>query len=230
MSRFTQLITDTFQNLTPFPHQNISLPSIYATVICDLPSGTIQLRNQFVCLNQLGEVRHVAIHGEKVDIINLFFYPQPKWDLPLFTMEIVVIGQRPLVGVIDIVNVLPQMSSAEKAQAILSQAHVDFPQLHQANDLPAWYQACCSCLDFFIRPNDFEELGLFQQAYLQVWQQFIELLHAPTPLSPHQIAAHEQNINTYKHQHRDNAPGLPFMEHSFGAEWTHDYLTHYLFK
>jgi hypothetical protein len=50
------------------------------------------------------------------------------------------------------------------------------------------------------------------------------------PLPPHQIAAHQQEITVYKHQHRDNTPGLPFMQHHFGQEWTHDYLTDYLFN
>jgi hypothetical protein len=230
MSYFTQLMRETFQNLAPFSHQDIVLPSKYATVTCDLPAGKIQLHNRFVCLEQLGEIRHVAIYGEKVDIVNLFFYPQARWDLPLFVMEIVIIGKRPLVGVIDIVGTSSQITSTQKAQAILTQAHADFPQLHQADDPPAWYQACRSGLDFFIRPHDFEELVLFQQVYLQVWRQFLQLLHAPSPLSPHRITAYQQEITAYKHQHRDNTPGLPLMQHHFGQEWTHDYLTDYLFN
>lgn len=229
MARFTKLIQDSFQRLAPLPHQEIFLPASYAKPVGLNGQEQTIMYNRFVRIGELGEVRSVCLQAPKIDIVNMFFFPQPSWHLPVFAMELVVLGTRPVVGVIDLLSLLPELSCQEPARKILIQTHADFPQLRQSDDPPLWYQACRSGLDFFVRPQEEDDLTALGLAHLQVWEGLLTLLQAPRPLDNDIISVHRQNITAYKHHHRDNTPGLRLLQQCFGPEWTAQYLSEYLF-
>jgi hypothetical protein len=229
MVHFTRFLQDAFQALTTLPHETLELPAQYATITYDEPQGQTVMRNHFIRLGEWGEIRSACIDSPKVNIMNTFFFPQPDWDLPLLTMELVIFSTRPVVGVIDLLSALPELPCHQRAQAILQQAHIDFPHLQQAPDLPAWYQACCSQFNFFIRPQTEAEVSDFQLAYRQIWHNFLTLVPNAPSLPLTQVPVYQQKLVAYKQHHRDNMPGLKFMHHYFGEAWTAEYLSRYLF-
>ncbi len=228
MSDFSWLYQQTQDALRVLPCVEVrQVPAAYA----QQSAGNIQLQAVFYRLGDWGEMRAVLIQSPKIDIINIFFFPQAQWDVPVYAMEFVVLGGKrtPIVAVIDAVALCSEGRSHAQARTLLQRAHHTFPQLHTADDMPAWYLACRSGEDFFIRPQDEAELHTLTQAHRHLWQAFIALLPAAHRVSKAQAAAHAQALADYKQHHCDNTPGLKLLQQQFGATWTQHFLQDYLF-
>lgn len=237
-TNFAELLARSVDRAGRLDRREIALPAEFGHAERAEKTGRLVLASRFVELAQppdsgnsvLGELRGVCIRSPKIDIITLFFFPAPRWQLPVFAMEFVVLGPRPIVGVIDACTLLPGLGCSVPVTAALRRAHARFPQLVQGDDPPGWYQECRSGEDFFVRPSDLDQLAQLGQAHLQVWSEVLELLADPQPLAPELIDHHQKNIQGYKHHHRINSPGLKLMNRSFGPEWTERYMRGYLFR
>lgn len=205
----------------------LTLPPGYAHAERAEKNGTLRLRNTFYALPERGELRAVSISSPKIDIVTLFFYPEPDRQLPVFAMEFVELGPRPIVGVIDLCSLLAGINST--TAHLLRTTRSAFPQLVQADDPPEWFQQCRSGDDFFIRPRDQQDLDELATAHLQVWQTLLTLAAQPRRLESAEALAHQQKIQDYKHHHRDHSPGLRLLNRSFGSEWTESYMRDHLF-
>lgn len=228
MLDFTQLLATSAEQLQSLAAQSITLPPQFASVERQEKSGKLTLHNHFLTIPERGEWRGVHIHSPKINIITQFFYPEPRWQLPIYAMEFVVLGVKPIVGVIDAKCMLPTMNCAATVKTVLNQAHAEFPDLSQADDAPEWFLACRSGDDFFVRPQDQAQLDALGQAHLQVWQALVALLKQPQICTDSDT--HQQHSQAYKDHHRINSPGLRLMNRSFGAEWTDTYMRGYLFR
>jgi hypothetical protein len=186
----------------------------------------LHLKMRRLLLGACGDVRIVEILSAKVEIVNLFFFPNPAYALPVYALEFVVISQRPVVGVIDMpcLEQHPQLSAS--INTLMQQAHAACP-VPQATDPPDWYSACRSPFDFFTRPRTIQELHCVHTIHTQLWTHLCTMLH--TPHHALDAVAHQHALNAYKHHHRDNSPGIPLLKHSFGTAWTRRFLEEYLF-
>jgi len=204
------------------PVTPLSLPAEYAEI--HQADKELHLRFEVLRLGQTGELRSVRIHAPKIAIINLFFFPQPGWDLPIYALEFVALGRRPVIGVMDLLS-LSQTYQSQTA-ALMQQAHQLFP-LPNADDPPDWYTACRSGQDFFVRPCTEAEFDVLGQAHLFVWKTLLSWIAQATPseIEAPQLAA----VLAYKTHHREHTPGLRLLESSFGKEWTREFLAGYLF-
>ncbi len=184
---------------------------------------------RFARLPAGGELRSVHIHGPRIEIINLFHFPAPDHALPIYAMEFVVFGRRPVVGVIDAKALNPHPHAAALWRDSLESAHARFPQLNRADDPPPWYEECRSGLDFFTRPEHFGGLGDLVNCHSHVWSLLSSGERDAPRLSGAEAAAHAIALADYKDHHRVNSPGLPFLNRSFGPEWTDRFLRTALF-
>lgn len=203
-----------------------ALPSQYSH---QQVSGQLQLKAYFYQLDDWGEMRCVLIQAPKIHIINIFFFPEARWSLPVYAMEFVVLGHKPIVAVIDALSLLTPAPCNAALKQLLLKAHQDFQHLQQAEDMPKWYQDCRSGQDFFVRPENLEALNDISQAHLQVWQSVMGLLQTAQSVPSEQQAAHAQALTAYKKHHCDNTPGLKLLQQKFGVEWTQVFLRDYLF-
>ncbi len=203
-----------------------TLPPHYA----QQTAGQLRLKAHFYRLNKCGEMRSVLIQAPKIDIINIFFFPATHCDLPVYAMEFVSLGQKPVVAVIDALSLIPQTHSAEKINSVLLKAHQDFAHLQQAEEMPDWYQACRSGLDFFVRPQNSQDFQLLGNVHLQIWQSLMAMLQNAQPMPSAQQAAYAQALKSYKKHHCDNSPGLKLLQQKFGNLWTQAFLQDYLFS
>lgn len=233
MSDFTNVLLQTLElsrlSITDLKKQ--ILPIDYSE---KKASGQVNLQTSFYQLGLWGEMRAVLIQAPKINIINIFFFPHPHWDLPVYAMEFVVLGHKPIVAVIDAFSLFPQAVSvsAISINNILKQAHKDFQHLKQASDLPSWYQECRSGQDFFVRPQNEHELLQLTHAHLQIWKALMNLLPQAQDSKLQQAsinAKHANALKLYKHHHRDNTPGLKLLQQKFGQQWTQEFLRDYLF-
>lgn len=191
--------------------------------------GDTRLTARFARLPVGGELRSVHIHGPRIEIINLFHFPAPDRALPIYAMEFVVFGRRPVVGVIDAKPLTDHPYAKTLWQDTLSDAHAAFPDLLRADDPPAWYEECRSGLDFFTRPDEINGIGRLLACHARVWSS-LAAAERTAPRIPHaDVAAHAQALNHYKDHHRLNSPGLPFLHRTYGTEWTDRFLKTALF-
>jgi Ferredoxin-dependent bilin reductase len=150
-------------------------------------------------------------------------------QLPIFVMEFVVLGARPIAAMIDAKCLLPGMAAQAPTRGVLRQAHQTWPALQQSQDMPQWYLACRSGDDFFVRPRDMAELDDLAEAYRAIWRGVVSLWRGASALDGERARAHAGAIRAYKDHHREHAPGLPLLTRSFGAQWTEAYFSRHVF-
>ena len=142
----------------------------------------------------------------------MFLWPSPTRDAPVYAMEFVVFGPKPIVAVIDAVG-LAGPHAAKMSQDALTAAHMRFV-LPQADDPPPWYQDCRSGHDFFVRPTP-EQMPTLGEAHHAVFDAVLgALLEAPGCARPEQHLASIRVALTglipvgvvVTHTHPDHAP------------------------
>ncbi|MCC5789364.1 MAG: hypothetical protein JJT75_07000 [Opitutales bacterium] len=196
-------------NLTPQP-----LPDPFQTTE---KRGEIELKTQLYSLFNQWEIRLARVTSPKIDILNLYAFPFEKKDLPVVVMEMVRFGPKPLVAVADLIGFGEQSRLA--ARKVLRLVHSAYPSLKNSQDPPVWFQECRSGEDFFIRPQNLLEWQTCCFAFRQLWKKAFFPLPGVDP-SPE---AH-QALGQYKQHHLVNSPSRPFLQKTFGASWTEDYL------
>ncbi len=167
------------------------------------------------------EIRAVHLAGPRAEVLNLFLFPRVA--APVFAMEFVAFGKKPVVAVIDAKGHEP--AGRALAARVLRAAHGRHPDLPRGDDAPAWFEECRSGDDFFVRPADFGQFSLLTAILHEVWT---ELLHA-LPHAPAASAADDLSVQAYKDHHRTHSPGRPFLHRTFGAEWTETFMDEFLF-
>ena len=177
-----------------------------------------------------GELRCVSIVSPAVEIVNLFFFPEAAYVCPIYAMEFVRIGKKGVVGVIDCKAAPGDTTAQEAVKTILSAGHERFPQLENGADPPLWYQDARSGFDFFVRPQNLEVFADLIAAHHFCWTQFAEFAASAEavhdePSDPRRAGF----LRSYKDHHRDNSPGIPFLNRVFGEAWTRDFLHDALF-
>lgn len=229
-SRFAALLPDVLARCDGLSLRECPLPTAYAVASRPLPQGELRLENRFIAIEHGGELRAVLIHAPKIDIVTLFFFPLAVRALPVFAMEFVVLGQQPVVAVIDAPCLTVDATAQAATAHVLRAAHAACPDVLAADDPPDWYQNCRSGLDFFIRPRDMAELERLGTVCLNVLAGIIEQFQTAAWLSATAAAEHAERLQAYKDHHRQHSPGLPLLQRHFGAAWTADYLAEHLFR
>ncbi len=207
--------------------REIDLPSELRHAERTKNGDILRLDLRCVAMGDWGEVRGVYIVSAKIEVVSLFFFPNPACALPVYAMEFVVISQRPLVGVIDMLCLDNHPMLRAQVSTLLRQAHRDFP-FTPAEDPPTWYEECRSGLDFFVRPPDLQTLQNLHSAHTQLWAHFMQFFIA-TPATATDAIAHHNALQVYKRHHCDNSPGVPLLQQSFGKAWTQRFLHDGLF-
>ncbi len=219
---FTQVVDQTIQNAPSFEERH-DLQSMWVR-----ESGHIRLQGRFFD-SPMGELRSVHISGPKIQIINAFFFPHSHINLPIYAMEMVIYGKKPVVAVIDLLGMPSAITSQERAKKILKESHSSNPLIEQGEDPPQWFKECRSGNDFFVRPKSLSDIPDLIEINLHLWKQFVKL-YKQQPLSYIQDPkAHQKEISAYKDHHRENSPGLTFLNRSFGSKWTTSFLKYHLF-
>jgi hypothetical protein len=227
---FQNIVEQTLEAFSGFNCQKVNLPDSIAHIERNEINGVLNLENNFVTVNNLGQLRIVHIHSPKINIITLFFFPDYRWQLPVYCMESVVFGLQPIIGILDTVCLLSSMLCYDQVKKIMINAHNDCPQLQQANDMPEWMTHCCSDNNFFIRPQGIEQIADLCTLHLSVLADFAKILQRAKLFCTQDARLHRGYLQDYKDHHRINAPGLNLMNRSFGEQWTNDYMSNYLFQ
>ncbi len=168
------------------------------------------------------EIRAVHLTGPRAEIVNLFLFPTGL-AAPVFAMEFVAFGKKPVVAVIDAKGHEP--AGAALAARVLRAAHARHPGLPRGDDAPSWFEECRSGDDFFVRPADLAQFARLTRILDEVWQELLAALPASSAALPADLAA----VQAYKDHHRRHSPGRPFLHRTFGPDWTESFMRDFLF-
>ncbi len=207
----------------------IKLPSEYSTKVVGGNRSEIILSAAFYNFLNKGEFRLVNISSKNLDIINIFFFPNADWNIPIFAMEFVVFGAKPIVAVIDIKPILVSPIVAATAKEILIKYKTKYSAISYSDKMPDWYLECRSGNDLFIRPENLNEIFILNEFLPDLLHDYINILSSASPLNISSIKENFNSINNYKKHHKINSPGLPLLYKKFGNKWANTFLSKYLF-
>ncbi len=168
----------------------------------------------------------VAQIGSGLQILHCVFFPNPKFDLPIFGVDIVAVPNGISAAIVDISPV-----GKELPLPIISKLkEVNIPQFKEIRKLPEW-GSIFSPFVKFIRPFDVGEENLFFQlvdSYLSVFMSFLDKT-APEPFdAATTIYRYEQQL-FYCLQQKRNDKTRSVLEKAFNPEWAERYLSQILF-
>ncbi|MEO0797120.1 MAG: hypothetical protein AAFX93_18355 [Verrucomicrobiota bacterium] len=192
--------------------------------------GSISLTAEAIHLTHLGELRLVNIISPKICIINLFFYPQDASELPVYAMEYVRFGPKAVVGVVDM-KWLPEHRTPTWIANTMTAVSLEVGDLPRGQEMPKWYEECRSGNDFFLRPENEDDLDRSVMCHQLTWLAFLKKLsHGATRVTNNEPEICSKLVSQYKDHHRINSPGLPFLNRTFGKPWTDTFLSEFYFK
>ncbi|MGL4575858.1 MAG: hypothetical protein ACRCV9_13830, partial [Burkholderiaceae bacterium] len=200
----------------------------YARRVVSRPSGELTLRFDSYALAAGSQVRTMAMYSSKLDIYTLFFYPDYAQSAPIYAMEFVQIGGRPVVAVLDLISLCgnPQlepilddwMSSARRGVSA-----------DNARDMPQWFIECRSGREVFLRPESSAQFEVLSDMHLELFEKILNVQTRCERIGANGIAEHRDEIAKYKHHHWINSPGLPLMKTTFGQTWSDEFMGQHMF-
>lgn len=226
---FQYLIEKTASIFTAFPCHKLDLPRQFSRIEHTEQEGVLTLENHFFQVADFGQLRIAHTYAPKINIIAVFFFPEYGYQLPVYSMEFVMLGQKPIIALMDTACLSEPMSVSLRVKKIMDSAHSAYPEFSQQEIMPLWFDECRSGHEFFIRPQDSSDFLTLGEIHRSLIEQLVNLFHAAEVFDKADTALHKINLETYKKHHKINSPGLRLMNRSFGEEWTNTYLTDYLF-
>lgn len=200
-----------------------TLSDDYASRRHEQPSGVVAI-DTWIHADAAGhEARMALIRSPKIEIVTAFLYPAAGVAAPLYAMELVRLGPKPVVAVMDCAAP-PQDPVHAEAQALLAAVRAEAPALVQAQDPPDWFVEARSGADLFYRPADGAALHRAGLLHLSLWSTLLLRLQRAAPRSPQAARDFAAFTRHYKDHHRAHSPGIPLLSKCFGADWTAGYL------
>jgi phycocyanobilin:ferredoxin oxidoreductase len=207
----------------------INLPGRFSSIQHDEHDGVLTLENHFYQINEVGQLRTAHTYAPKINIIAIFFFPEPNFQLPVYSMEFVILGEKPIVALMDMVCLVRSTPISDDVKRFMTSVHSQYPEFSQTEILPEWFEQCRSGFEFFFRPNQAEDFKTLSKIHLLLLKNLTQLLEKSEKYDEDKSLLHKANLDAYKLHHKINSPGLRLMNRSFGSEWTQEYLTSHLF-
>ncbi len=227
---FQTLIEETeaaFNGFSGF--KKIELPERFAKNEHAELDGMLVLENRFYRFGEYGEVRIAHTFAPKINILAVFYFPDPGLQLPVYSMEFVMLGEKPIIALMDMVCLLKSMPVTNVVEELMRSSHAKHPEFATNQPVPEWFAQCRSGSEFFFRPHDRDDFNRLAQIHLGLLKQLTQLIRLADRYRQDDARRHKAELDGYKCHHQANSPGLRLMNRSFGAEWTQTYLAEYLF-
>lgn len=227
---FQNLIEKTATVFGEFSCRPIELPHQFSKIERNEQDGALAIENYFFQIADMGQLRIAHTYAPKINVIAVFFFPEWLFKLPVYSMEFVILGQKPIVALMDTVCLLESMPNSGVVKDILASAHLKYPEFSQVEELPQWFQECRSGHEFFYRPHDINEFLALGEVHLSLIKSLVTLFNEAEVFDKDQAELHKARLEQYKKHHEINSPGIRLMNRSFGEKWTNRYLANHLFS
>lgn len=227
---FQTLIDETEAVFNAFSDfKKIELPERFAKNQHVELDGMLVLENRFYRLADTGEVRIAHTFAPKINILAVFYFPDPGLRLPVYSMEFVLLGTKPIIALMDMACLMKSMPATQTVKDIMRLTHDEYPGFATNQSLPEWFDQCRSGSEFFFRPHVSEEFHRLGRIHIGLITQLTQLISVADRYELKDALLHKTELDGYKRHHQINSPGLRLMNRSFGVDWTQTYLADYLF-
>ena len=211
-----------------FPQLNpLTLSGDLEEIIGTLDGEDLFIRNEVHCCRGFRKLHlEIARLGLGLQILHCVFFPDPRFDLPVFGADIVASPAGISAAIIDLSPVEDQLPDAiEKALKVTL-----IPAFQQVRELPTW-ATIFSPYVRFIRPVNEEEEEWFVELvndYLRILGSAVELAQPDEPSAPSTLARYHGQVS-YCRQQKRNDKTRRVLEKAFGTEWADRYIEELLF-
>jgi Ferredoxin-dependent bilin reductase len=226
---FQYLIDRTTAVFATLDCQPISMPGKFAKAERLEQEGALTIANHFFQVAQFGQLRIAHTYAPKINILAVFFFPGHRYQLPVYSMEFVVLGQMPIIALMDMKCLLQPMSISNHVVDLMASAHSGLLEYGQAMRLPPWFDECRSGHEIYCKPREIAEYAALGEIHLKLVDGLATLFQQAGLYDEEHAALHKAQLESYKKHHSINSPGTRLMNRSFGADWTSQYLADYLF-
>lgn len=226
---FETLIADTVRIFSALDCKSIALPGQFAKAVSAGHEVELTLANFFYNVADVGELRIAHTCAPKISIIAVFFFPYASYQLPVYSMEFVLLGQKPIVALMDMLCLIQPMATSTQVKGFMVAAHKVYPAANQTDDIPPWFAECRSGDEFFYKPAHKDDFLQLATLHLQLVENVVTLVNNAEMFGQEKSEEHQLLLDAYKRHHAINSPGIRLMNQSFGAVWTEAYLSNYLF-
>ena len=192
-----------------------------------LDGEALSIRNELHQCRGLRKLHlEIARLGLGLQILHCVFFPDPRYDLPIFGADIVASPAGISAAIVDLSPVLERLpASVEQPLAALS-----IPPFEQVRELPAW-GTIFSPYVRFIRPvNSMEEAWFVDlvESYLTVLRGAVETLEPNASDAVSTIDRYQGQLS-YCLQQKRNDKTRRVLEKAFSVEWADRYIEELLF-
>jgi phycocyanobilin:ferredoxin oxidoreductase len=163
--------------------------------------------------------------GAGLQILHCVFFPDPRFDLPIFGADIVAGRGVVSAAIVDLSPVGESLPAAVRAAL----EALERPPFSQPRELPGW-GAIFSPHVLFVRPTTPEEEGWFVDtvtAYLKVLAEAASCL-SPQPADGATLSRWQGQLH-YCRQQKKNDKTRRVLEKAFSPEWADRYIEGLLF-
>ena len=164
--------------------------------------------------------------GRGLQILHCVWFPDPRFDLPIFGADIVAGPAGVSAAIVDL------SPAGERLPAPVESALqiVPVPGFRQVRQLPGWGTIFSSFVRF-IRPDGADEEELFLQLvmdYLEVMRKAVTAASVDSPEATSTIRRYEGQLN-YCLQQKRNDKTRRVLEKAFDPTWADRYIEQLLF-
>jgi phycocyanobilin:ferredoxin oxidoreductase len=164
--------------------------------------------------------------GAGLQILHCVFFPDPRYDLPVFGADIVAGRGVVSAAIVDLSPVTAQLPAA------VADPLAALPQrrFSQERELPEW-GTIFSPYVRFVRPADAEE----EQQFIAVVVEFLEVLAQASRTAEPQAIDHPDTVKRYQgqlsycQQQKRNDKTRRVLEKAFNPQWADRYIEELLF-
>ena len=207
--------------------QDLRIPADLEEIIGSLDGEALFIRNEVHSCRGLRKMHlETARLGVGLQILHCVFFPDPRFDLPVFGADIVASPAGISAAIVDLSPV------GEHLPAAIDEAlsNTDIPAFEQVRDLPAW-ATIFSPFVRFIRPANRVEQDWFValvETYLSILSRAVECAQPSEASDPLTIARYHGQVS-YCQQQKRNDKTRRVLEKAFGTVWADRYIEELLF-
>ena len=168
----------------------------------------------------------IAVIGSDLQILHCIFFPDPRFDIPIFGADIVVSSYGITAAIID----LSPVSTELPEKVIYNLEKLTDRNFSQKRELPEWGTIFSPYVQF-IRPNGKEEENLFLEIVDDYLRVLLDVLVTSSPQesnSPSTIERHQAQVN-YCNQQKLNDKTKAVLSKAFSPHWADRYIEKLLF-
>jgi len=207
--------------------QDLSIPADLEEVNGLLDGEILFINNEVHSCRGLRKLHlETARLGVGLQILHCVFFPDPRFDLPVFGADIVASPAGISAAIVDL-SPVGETLPVEINEAL---SNVEIPAFEQVRDLPAW-ATIFSPFVRFIRPANLQEQDWFLdlvETYLAILSRAVECAQPSEPSDPLTLVRYHGQVS-YCQQQKRNDKTRRVLEKAFGTVWADRYIEELLF-